>query len=249
MGENAVESRWFPSHRGRPDAGVQLFCLPAAGMGASAYREWQAALGPGVEVIAVQLPGRESRFGEQPLSTVDLIVERLTGPLLERADRPFALFGHSMGALLSFEIAHEAVRRGRPPVRLIVSGLEAAHDRTQVRGTAHELSESELLEYVLKLGGIPPEGHEYPELVSLFLPTLRADLAVGETYRYRARPPLPVPITALAGRDDPMVDHRRFAAWSQLTRTGARTHLLPGEHFYLDAERQAVLDIIRSALR
>ncbi|MEU9115318.1 alpha/beta fold hydrolase [Streptomyces sp. NPDC048483] len=249
MADKLVGSRWLPPHRSLPDAGVQLFCLPAAGMGASAYRGWQGALGTGVEAIAVQLPGREMRFDEQPLATAEEIVERLTGPLLERADRPFALFGHSMGALLSFEIAHEAVRRGRPPVQLIVSGLEAAHDRTPVRVNAHELPEPELLEYVLKLGGIPPEGHEYPELVSLFLPTLRADLAVGETYRYRERTPLPVPITALAGRDDPTVDHRRFAAWSQLTCKGVRTHLLPGEHFYLDAERQAVLDIIRSVLR
>ncbi|MGW7365533.1 thioesterase II family protein [Streptomyces sp. NPDC054841] len=248
MADNVVGSRWFQTHRCLPDAGVQLFCLPAAGMGASAYREWQGALGPGVEVIAVQLPGRETRFDEHPLSAVDLIVERLTEPLLERVDRPFALFGHSMGALLSFEIAHEAVRRGHPPVQLFVSGLEAAHDRTPVRVEAHKLPEPELLEYVLNLGGIPPEGREYPELLSLFLPTMRADLAVGETYRYRVRPPLPVPITALAGRDDPLVDHRRFAAWSQLSRKGVRTHLLPGEHFYLDTERRAVLDIIRSAL-
>lgn len=248
MAGNGVRSRWFQYHRCLPEAGVQLFCLPAAGMGASVYREWQDALGPGVEVIAVQLPGRENRFDERPLSAVDLIVEQLTGPLLERADRPFALFGHSMGALLSFEIAHETARRGHPPVRLFVSGLEAAHDRTQVRAKAHELPDPDLLEYMLKLGGVPPEGRQYPELLSLFLPTLRADLALGETYEYRVRPPLPVPITALAGLDDPLVDHRRLAAWSQLSREGVRTHLLPGEHFYLETERRTVLDIIRSAL-
>ncbi|MFC4517280.1 thioesterase II family protein [Streptomyces ehimensis] len=244
-----VGSRWFPFHHSVPDAEVQLFCLPWAGQGASAYRAWQDELGPTVEVIAVQLPGRETRFDEPPLSAVDAIVEGLTGPLLARADRPFALFGHSMGALLAFEIAHEAVRRGSPPVQLIVSGLEAAHDRTPVQGTTHELPEPELLEHLLKLGGIPSEGHQYPELVSLFLPTLRADLAVGETYRYRARPLLPVPITALAGRDDPMVDHRRLAGWSQLTCKEAQTYVLPGEHFYLDVERRAVLDIVGSVLR
>ncbi|MFB4276895.1 thioesterase II family protein [Nonomuraea sp. MTCD27] len=248
MSEGVADARWFQSHDDLTDARVQLFCLPAAGMGASAYRNWQAALGPAFEVIAVQLPGRENRIGERPLPTVELFVEQVTGPLLERADRPFALFGHSLGALLSFEVAHELVRRGRPPAELFVSGLEAAHHRAPAPAEVHELPDPELLEYVLRLGGISSQERRHVEVLSLFLPTIRADFAAAAAYRYRSRPPLPVPITALAGREDPLVDPRRLAAWAELSRARVQTHLLPGEHFYLDTQRQAVLDIIRSAL-
>lgn len=212
---------------------MQLFCLPHAGAGASAYRHWPQLLPPTVDLVPIQLPGREARFAEPPARTAAEVVDGVLEPLLDRISGPFALFGHSMGALLSYELAHALADRGRPPAHLFVSGYAAPQRIRPTGGIVHLLPDDELLEHLEYLEGTPPEVLASPELLRLLLPVCRNDFGLCETHVFRPRPPLRIPVTALAGVADRGAPPAEVEAWRELT-TGDFVHRsFPGGHFYL----------------
>ncbi|WP_246204076.1 thioesterase II family protein [Streptomyces tailanensis] len=245
-----MTGRWFAAETTAPDAVARLFCLPHAGAGASAYREWQSKVGPDVEVVPVQLPGREARFAEPPVTSAAEIVKHLAGSLVERAGgKPFALFGHSMGALLAYELTHELLLVGRPPVHLVVSGYGAPHlPRSTAYGVVHKLPDAELARHIEALQGTAGEVLEHPELLELLLPILRADYELCETYRFVGHPPLPVPVTALGGTEDPGATEPQLRAWGELTTAPFTATSFPGGHFYLNAQLDDLTRIARDAV-
>lgn len=241
--------RWFPPAAPDAPAGIALFCLPHAGASTSAYRGWTRLAQHGIEVVPVQLAGREARFAEPALSSATEIVEQLVGPLIERATGPFAVFGHSMGALLGYELASALTDRGRPPSHLVVSGLNAPHMPDTGPGPAlHSLPDDELAAHIGRLQGTSPEVLANPELLRLVLPAIRADHAVCETYVHRPRPPLSVPLTVLDGADDPANDPVALRRWAELTTAPTVVREFPGDHFYLHARLDGVLDAVVDAL-
>ena len=245
---------WFPLCRAesgaaplaRPGA-TQLFCLPHAGAGASVYWEWAPLLVPGVEVVPIQLPGRESRYKEPPRRSAVELTAELIDPLAERIGPDFALFGHSMGALLCYELAHALSARGTPPRHLIVSGLRAPH-LVPARQDTHLLPDPELLAVMERLEGTSPQVLAHPELVRMLLPVMRADLAVCETYSHPHESALPVPITALGGLRDPGVTVEEILAWQHLTCAGFHAEFFPGGHFYLHSLRDQVIATLLALL-
>ncbi len=246
-----IADLWFP--RCRADAApaaaldpgaTRLFCLPHAGAGASAYRHWPELLAPEVEVLPVQLPGREGRHSESLSRSVFELADALAEPLGDRAGSEFSLFGHSMGALLGYELAHALTARGRPPAHLFVSGLGAPH-LPLARPPVHDLPDEELLSVITQLEGTTAEILASPELVQLLLPVFRADLAVCETYQHPGRPPLPVPITALGGRDDRSVSVDRLLAWQSLTSASFRLAVFAGGHFYLHGALDELIEVFK----
>jgi surfactin synthase thioesterase subunit len=242
------DGRWFAPGPAAPEARAQLFCLPHAGGGAAAYRDWQAAVGPEVEVVPARLPGREARFAEPPVTSAAGLVRRLAGPLLQRADRPFALFGHSMGALLAYELAYELVARGRPPVHLLVSGHPAPQLVRQAPGEAvHTLPRPALVRHLRAFQGTADEVLNHPEMLELLLPVIRADYRLCETHRFADRPPLPLPVTALGGAHDPGVRPEEVRAWREGTSDRFAYEILPGGHFYLHARLEDVAGTARAA--
>lgn len=220
-----------------------LICLPHAGGGALAYLSWRRALAPHVEVLPALLPGRDDRGGERPVSDIGTLVTELAAAVADRADRPFALYGHSMGALLAFELAHALTELGEAPVCLIVSGCDAPHRRKPAHGP--DETDEELAAVLLELGGTDPEILGHPVLLGTVIRTLRADLALERRYRFRPRPPLSAPVTAVAGADDPYVTWDGLAAWSELTRGRARVELVRGGHFPRGAGQRELLAVIR----
>lgn len=227
----AVTTRWLMFPDPRPEAELRLFCLPFAGAGASAFREWPAAFGPRVEIAAVQLPGREQRIRERPV--IDPV--EVAATIASAADRPYAIFGHSMGARLAFEVVRELRRTGAPlPRRLYASGINPPH--VPAAGPFSGLSKvdnDELLTRVAEGGGVPAAVLSAPRLFSLFLPILRADLAWVDDYVYTDGPPLPVPVVAFAGDADPVAPPSRMDEWGKHTDTAFTLHVLPGGHFFL----------------
>ncbi|HEU0299177.1 MAG TPA: thioesterase II family protein [Longimicrobium sp.] len=240
--------RWIVRPRPSPRARLRLFCLPHAGGGASAFRGWADALPPEVEVCPVQLPGRENRVAEPAFDRVPPLAQALADAVEPLLSLPFALFGHSNGALIGFELARALRARGRPgPVHLFASGRRAP-DLPSGRPPTHHLPDAEFLAELQELGGIPPQVLEHPELMAVLLPTLRADVAIHETYEFREQPPLPCPVTAYGGLTDPKVSREQLQAWGRHTGGPFTMRLFPGGHFYLQEERTAVLRVLSADL-
>ncbi len=246
----AADLTWFPCGRAesaapevRPDA-TTLFCLPHSGAGASVYRDWAPLLAPEIDAVPVQLPGREGRNREPLRRSVFQLAEELIDPLASRAGSNFALFGHSMGALLAYELAHALSERGQPPRHLFVSGSPAPQ-LGPVRRDTHLLADPELLTLMVELEGTSPRLLAIP---SLLLPVMRADLEVCETYYHPHELALTVPITALGGQRDPSAPVDGLRAWQHVTAVGFDAEFFPGGHFYLHTRREEVIAAVLARL-
>ncbi|MDQ3918034.1 MAG: alpha/beta fold hydrolase, partial [Acidobacteriota bacterium] len=236
---------WVVYPKPNPRAGARLFCFPYAGGGPSVYRPWAESLPPGVELACVQYPGRGSRLKEPPLAKLMPLVEGLVPALPAHLDRPFAFFGHSMGAVIAFELAR---RLPREPFHLFVSGREAPTAPGKELHT-YALPEQEFIEELQRLGGTPLEALAHPELMQLMLPMLRADFEAIQTYDYEPGPPLSCPITAFGGLEDQDVTPQQLEAWREQTVGRFVAHMLPGDHFFLHTAQAQLLEIVSAELR
>ncbi|MDR3517554.1 MAG: alpha/beta fold hydrolase [Azospirillaceae bacterium] len=228
---------WFPgcvASRANPSAvALRLFCLPFAGGTAAVFRRWQAALPRGVEVWAAQLPGRGGRIAEPPLRSIDDIVEPLAAVVAPLIDRPYAVFGHSMGATIGFELIKRLRERGLPRPRwLMVSGRLAPHIPSH-RPALHRLSDADFIAGLTNLNGTPPEILENAEMMALILPMLRADFEAIETYRSNDGRGLDCRLIAVAGQDDPEAAPGEVVAWRRYAGAGFRFEVFPGNHFFI----------------
>lgn len=249
MAFSPLLNSWLPMS-GKPVQGrLKLFCFPYAGGGASIFRSWSELAPSDIEICPVQLPGREARLTESAFSQVDTLLDQLFPILLPYLDAPYALFGHSMGALISFELARAIRRAGvRPPLRLIVSGRRAPQ-LPDLRPPTYHLPEGEFIAELRRLQGTPEAVLQNEELLHLVLPLLRADFALCETYTYKPEAPLACPITALGGLQDSDVSREDTAAWSKQTTSAAfRLRFFAGDHFYLHKEQVPLLRIITQDL-
>lgn len=201
-----------------PQARIRLFCFPYAGGGATIFRSWPEYLPAEIEVCPVRLPGRESRLLEQPISHLPSLISVLASGLFPYLDKPYAFFGHSMGALIAFELAsylrHCASRN--EPLHLFVSGHRAPQ-LPDPNEPVYHLPEAELIERLRHLQGTPEEFLNNQELLRLFMPMLRADFTLCETYVYQQTPAFPYPITALGGLQDPVVSRESILSWEAQT--------------------------------
>jgi medium-chain acyl-[acyl-carrier-protein] hydrolase len=228
---------WLIVPSPRPRAAARLFCLPYAGSGVAPFRPWANLLPPTVELCLVQLPGRETRLREAPYADLSTLVAALAEALGPALDRPFALFGHSMGALLAFELARATQRRGLAvPVHLFVSGRRAPQLPDPEPPIRHLADDSFVHEIVRRYNAIPRAVLEDEDLVRLFLPTLRADLTMLETHQHNSDEQLGCPISAFGGVDDARARRDDLLAWRFFTRQSFQLHQYAGDHFYLNAD-------------
>jgi medium-chain acyl-[acyl-carrier-protein] hydrolase len=241
MTSSQTATPWFTSQRLNPRARVRLFCFPYAGGGSAIYRLWPQSLPSEVEVFVAHLPGRGTRLREQAFSSLDALVETAAEAIAPLLDKPFALFGHSMGAMISFELARRLREQGQPqPARLFVSGRRAPqlpHDDP----ISYNLPDAELGQELLRLNGTPKEVLEHPELMELMLPLLRADFSVVETYVYRPGVPPDCPLTVFGGLRDAEVSREQLEAWREQTAGEFTLRMLPGDHFFLNEPQSQLL--------
>ncbi|WP_437677404.1 thioesterase II family protein [Sorangium sp. So ce131] len=238
---------WVGLPRPNPDARLRLFCFPYAGGGASSYTTWWRELPASVELCTIKLPGRETRMNERPFERLTPLVGALAAAVEPWLTKPFVLYGHSLGALVACELARALRRRGAPlPRHLLVSGRRAPHLPS---GEAlHTLSDAEFVMWLRRMGGTPDEVLREPELLELFLPVLRADIAVNEAEPFVAEAPLDCPITAFGGVDDERASPADLDAWRELTRGPFRVEMFPGGHFFLRSARGPFLRSISAVL-
>lgn len=241
MKTRSWENSWITCPKARPQAQIRLFCFPYSGAGASIFYAWPAGIPSSIEVCPVQLPGRESRLGECPFTRLEPLIRALSEVLPPAIDRPFAFFGHSLGALVGFELARELRQRhDLSPVHLFVSS-HCAPQTPDMEPSIHDLPEADFIERLRHLNGMSQHVLSNKELMSLLTPILRADFAVCETYTYGDDEPLDCPISAYGGLEDEHVTRADLEAWRHQTRASFSLRLFPGDHFYLNTERSLLL--------
>jgi len=240
---------WFNCAKPDSQARLRLFCFPYAGGGAAIYRGWENYLPPGLEVWPVQPPGRGSRFKETAFASMDSLVEAAAVAIEPFLDLPLALFGHSVGAFASFEMAHLLRAKFGVGVRhLFVSGARGPH-LPRNRHSIHDLAEEEFITELRTLNGTPHEVLENPDLMKMISGTLRADFAIAETYLASLeRPPLNCPITVFGGLEDTLVSKEDLEAWKLHTTGPFELWQLPGDHFFIHSSDTLVLQILSREL-
>ncbi len=225
---------------------VRLFCLPYAGGSARIYSEWHRLLPDWIDVVPVELPGRGFRFGEPVREHLDELVADVRRTVAPKLDRPFAVFGHSLGAMLGFELVRELDRDGERAVHFYPSGAGAPH--LPPRNPAPKVSRDAMRAHLAGLGGTPRELVENDELMDLMMPVLLADFTIADSYRRPAEATLDCPVTAFCGVDDGEAPPTDVVAWRRHVRGPFAVRFLPGGHFFVDTARAELLGLLTSTL-
>jgi len=235
-----LANAWLVCPRPNPRASLRLFCFPHAGGGVSAFSTWTPDLLPGVELCLVQLPGRENRIQEPPVKQLSVLVRMVADALGPAMTCPFAFFGHSMGALIAFELARELRRQGRRMPQYLFA---SAHRAPQLENTSrqlHTLPDGELIQEMAEMNGTPAAILDNQEFMQLVLPIFRADLELCETYVYTDEYPLGCSISAFGGTKDPEVTWEHLISWQQQTCMTFTVRMFPGDHFFIQQARATV---------
>jgi medium-chain acyl-[acyl-carrier-protein] hydrolase len=242
-----ADSRWIRrASRSRPR--LRLICLPFAGGGASIYQRLPGLLPPSIEVIALQLPGREDRTREDPPGDLSALTAAAAVALRPYLHVPFAFYGHCAGALLGYEVAHEiGARFGKWPSMLVAAAQPAPRLPT-TSAPLHRLPDARLLEVVGDRGGLPPAVARRPDLVEMLLPLLRSDFTLWERYTAQPRGRMPCPVLTVRGRDDLLVDATVTEPWAEESSVGWRELLVDGGHYFINGLGRADADAIGRAL-
>ncbi|MEV5485499.1 MULTISPECIES: thioesterase II family protein [Streptomyces] len=238
----ADDGLWCRRFHPAPDAGRRLVCFPHAGGSASFYHPVSAALSPRVDVLAVQYPGRQDRRQEPALDDIGLLADRIAEALRAWTDRPLTFFGHSMGALVAFEVARRLERDGDGPVRLFASGRRApsAYRDEQV----HRRDDDGIVAELRALSGTDARVLDDEEMLRMVLPALRSDYKAVETYRSEPGAVVRCPVTVLVGDDDPKTSLDEARCWDAHTTDACDLRVFPGGHFYLADRPTEVMDVL-----
>jgi len=243
------DSLWFPKLGTSQKASCRLFCFPYAGGSSFIYNNWSKTISENIEICAIQLPGRANRMNEKPFTGVEPLVEVLTEKILPFTTMPFAFFGHSMGAIICYELAINLRKKANiEPLHLFVSGRSAPHLAANDRIT-YNLPDQDFIKEIAKLNGTPKEILQNAELLELLFPLLRADFELVETYKYNKQQQLNCPISAFGGSEDEEVSIDDLKAWKVHTKAGFKLNVLDGDHFFINHFSEVFTKTISAELK
>ncbi len=242
-------SDWLVFPKPNQHATFRLFCFPYAGAGSMVYRTWPDGLPPQVEVVSILYPGRESRLRVTPCVTMQTMILALVEEILPKLDMPFAFYGHSLGGLIAFELTRELRRRQwSQPTRLFISSRRAPQLPDPNPPISHLSGDAFAQAIQKRYNGIPKIIQQDPDLMDIFLPILRADFSIFETYQYLQEPVLDIPISAYYGLQDHTITAQDVSAWQDQTHHPLSLQAFPGDHFFIQAQRLALLETLSQAL-
>ncbi len=242
-----ASDRWIIRYRQNAQASLRLFCFSYAGGGASVFRAWADLLPQEVEVCCIQLPGHETRFREPAYTHLAPLIQDLADVIYPYLDRPFAFFGHSMGALVSFELARQLRRTyDKHPVRLCLAAFRAPHLKNPNIKIYH--MPSEVFKVVMRADGIPESILQNEEFMQAMLPILRTDYEVCDTYKYTEEPPLECPFSIFGGLEDIRIGIDDLEAWRIHSCVSSSLAMLPGPHLFLHGAQDLLLAAIAQDL-
>ena len=239
---------WIKCPKPNPQASLRLFCFPYAGARAMIYRSWLASLPPSIELYLVEFPGRATRIKEPSFRRIQPLIEALTPACLPYLDKPFVFFGHSMGALIAFELIRELRKNSNLiPLHLLVSGRRAPQ-LPDPDPPIHALPTPQFLQGVVSYNGTDEAVLNNADLMQLLLPILRADFELLETYVYEQFRALDCPITVFGGLEDNKVNMTQLEAWRELTTKSFSRQMFPGGHFFLHSAESLLLQSLNQTL-
>lgn len=245
----SVVNKWIVCPRPNPNARMRLFCFPYAGGGASLFRLWTQNIASDIEVNAVQLPGRENRLREPLFTQLSPLVQTLADALAPHFDRPFAFFGHSMGAIIGFELARQLRRQRNPNLLHLFVSARIAPQAKDPEPPIYQLSEPEFIAKLRQLNGTPEAVLQVPELRQTLIPILRADLEINEAYSYTTEDPLDIPISAFGGWQDPKASQDDLKKWADQTHRSFMLRMVTGDHFFISSAQSTLLQAISQDLQ
>jgi len=241
-------NRWFVGPPRNSPQQLRLFCFPYAGAGTLPYKSWEVSLRDVATVTSIRLPGREDRLNEPPIESMTELVRILAGEIEPLLDGPFAFFGHSMGAIVAYELAVELRRREKPlPAAIVASAARAPQFRLK-HVPPPPLSDEDFLADIQRLGGAPDDVLNNPEILRLALPSLKADARLYSGYVYSPESPLPCRVDAYGGDADPNIKRQHLEAWGEVTSGEFQVRMFPGGHFFIQAAREAFLSALAEDL-
>jgi surfactin synthase thioesterase subunit len=245
---NHNTSPWFTTYNQPMKNQALVFAFPYSGAGSSVYHHWGSYFSQrGIDFIGVQLPARENRLGEKPLSHLPLLIDQLVFAIIPLLNKPFVFFGHSLGALIAFELCRALRKKGVSlPAHLFVSAFHPP-SRPNPNKALHQLTESEFLDGIRAYGNTPEQVLSSTLLMELLFPMLRADFALHETYHYKEESPLSCPITVLKGRQDSFAKAKDMSDWQQQTQSHYEEIEYEGHHFFLNENRESISQQLVSA--
>lgn len=248
MPVTAEVALWLKKYSQPAQTRLRLLCLPYVGAGASAYRTWANALPSEIEFYALQLPGREARRREAPYTQLEPLIKTVAPIIASLPPLPLALFGHSLGAIIGFELARHLRRQhGINPIHMFVAGQSAPQLPSSTQ-QMHLLPDGEFIQRLREYNGTPEEVLQHREILQMLLPVLRADFTLCETYSYYQDTPLSCPISVFCSSDDSQVSQEDLRAWSCQTSHPITFHMLKGDHFFVHQAREALLTTIKQDL-
>ncbi|PIE47459.1 MAG: hypothetical protein CSA42_03400 [Gammaproteobacteria bacterium] len=254
MSSNYTVSPWLTYFTPRPHARVRLFCIPHGGGGAQNFKDWAEALPDFIEVVALSFPGRGSRYAEPAIHSMRELVDEIVTAIKPLLDKPYAFFGHSVGALVAYEVVCriEQVKQKegltlKLPMRLMTSAHKVPAD-SHADTPMYQLSDADLLAKIGELGLVPDEALQNKDLVDFILPPLRADFEISETYQWQKAKPLTVPITATMGDKDTLLTEQDMQGWKAYTSCNFTFKCYEGDHFYTVSKLPELLADISSEL-
>lgn len=237
---DSADTRWFRRRTNVPDPRMRLVCLPHAGGAASFFHSWAGAFGDDIEVLATRYPGRQDRIADPCFDSMAPLADAVAGALLPFLDKPLALFGHSMGASLAYEVALRLENLyGCRPAGLYVSSRAAPHRLSP--GDVHLRGDEAIVNEVRRLGGSDAEVLDNPDLRELVMPAIRSDFRIVGTYQASSPISVRCPIFGYVGDREPNLAPADMMAWSEVTTGGFQLRVMPGDHFYLVPQRDALI--------
>jgi medium-chain acyl-[acyl-carrier-protein] hydrolase len=243
-----MNNKWFKPIRVNKEAKVDLICFPYAGSGASIFYPWEKYLDPKINLYAFQAPGREDRIGEDLINELDELTHQGAKELLKITHRPFIFFGHSLGAVIAFEITKILEKSATNPLMLIVSGRQPPHLSLKMPPLSG-LSDAELLEGLMNLQGTDPEILEHPALLEIILPIIRGDFKIGENYFAPINgQKILCPIIAVGALNDPWVDLNQIIEWKNFTLNTFAAQTVAGDHFYVKNDFEELVHFLNQKI-
>ena len=246
--DNIKPSDWFSFYGNKKQAKARIFAFPYSGAGSSIFHSWAKKMeSSGIQLVGVQLPGRENRFGENLIDDLPSLLENILQEIRNLTDKPYAFFGHSMGGLIAYELSRKIHAENlHLPKHLYVSAFRSPELENTNRPMAI-LNDDDFLSEIVNYGGMPNEVLENKEFLEIFLPILRADFLLTEYYSYKEGSILTIPISVFSGSEDNIVHPEQMNNWKSKTNKEFNHYKYCGKHFFINDHVDSIIEKLKGA--